>query len=311
MLDSASLVMAALLVTIVLQIVLIVLVLDLKKKKKNETVVETPATPDQRDFRKPKEPDNRFNRRPPHENKIRPAVAQGQNIDQVERSLRDINLRLKNAEKDQEKERRRIKDTISPSSSPSSSSASSSRRFDNHKPRERDDRFRRNDRPRQDYQQNRPADSSQGFREEKNASRANFDAQEKRPPQFQSPAPIVPIVPIAPIAPIASVAPIVAAPEISAIIVEKASEPIFETPNMLSETKENLQHGRKVAVKRRILNLEENQSAESSEGVNSTPSPELVAEPKMEAQTTNAPNAAKPSQVEDESFGSGPISFGR
>jgi hypothetical protein len=301
MLDSASLVMAALLVTIVLQIVLIVLVLDLKKKKKNETVVETPATPDQRDFRKPKEPDNRFNRRPPHEHKIKPAVAQGQNIDQVERSLRDINLRLKNAEKDQEKERRRIKDTISPSSS----SPSSSRRFDNHKPRERDDRFRRNDRPRHDYQQNRPSDSSQGFREEKNVSKNNFEAQEKRPPQFQSPAPI------APVAPIASVAPIVSAPEIPTTIIEKAFEPVFETPDMLPETKENLQHGRKVAVKRRVLNLEENQSAESSEGVVTAPSPDLVAEPKMEAQITSAPSAAGPSQAEDESLASGPISFGR
>ena len=282
-----------LVVTIVLQIVLIVLVLDLKKKKISETVVESPASPDQRDFRKPKEPDNRFARKPPHEHKIKPAPAQGQNIDQVERSLRDINLRLKNAEKDQEKERRRIKDTISPSSS----SPSTSRRFDNHKPRERDDRFRRNDRPRHDFQQNRPADSSQGFREEKISSKNNFDAQEKRPPpQFQGPAPIAPVTPIAIVAP-----PIAPPPEISATIPEKSSEPVFETPTTLPETKENLQHGRKVAVKRRVLNLEENQSAEPSEGVLQggvvTPLP--------------SEQAAEPSQAENESFASGPISFGR
>jgi hypothetical protein len=300
--------MTALVVTIVLQIVLIVLVLDLKKKKKSETILESPASPDQRDFRKQKESDNRFARKPPHEHKIKPVPMQGQNIDQVERSLRDINLRLKNAEKDQEKERRRIKDTISPSSS----SPSSSRRFDNHKPRERDDRFRRNDRPRHDFQQNRPenrqADSSQGFREEKVTSKNNVDTQEKRPPQFQGPAAIAPIAPIAP-----PIAPIAFPPEVSATVEAKASEPVFETSTTLLETRENLQHGRKMAVKRRILNLEESQSAEPGDGalkdgVVTLPSPQQAAEPKAQADTNKA---AEPSLAENESFASGPISFGR
>jgi hypothetical protein len=96
----------------------------------------------------------------------------------------------------------------------------------------------------------------------------------------------------------------------------KASEPVFETSTTLLETRENLQHGRKMAVKRRILNLEEGQSAEPGDGalkdgVVTLPSPEQAAEPKAQADTTKAVNAAEHSQAENESFASGPISFGR
>jgi hypothetical protein len=300
--DVASIVITAFTITIVLQIVLIVLVLDLRKKRKIETPQEKPAVTEQGDFRKQKEWENRFARKTPHEHKTKSAPMQGQNIDQVERSLRDINLRLKNAEKDQEKERRRIKDTLS---------SPPSRRFDHQKPRERDDHFRRNDRGRQDFQQNRSAESFRNPREEKISSKNNFDTREKKID--------LPLQNLAPAAPTAA-APIAAPPEVAAPVAEKNPEPVFETSSAPPETKENLQHGRKFSVKRRVLGLEENQPNEQEKSAlnnagASQPSvasekqlPEQVQEPKLEVKETNG---AEPSQDGNESYAAGPIRFGR
>jgi hypothetical protein len=304
MMDSASIVITALVITIVLQIILIFLVLGLKKNRENEPLQEKPEVPGQSDFRKQREAENRFTRKPPQEHKPKPAPAQGahgQNIDQLESSLRDINLRLKNADKDQEKERRRIKETIS---------SSPPRRFDNQKPRERDDRFRRNDRSRQDFQNNRSADASRsGPRDEKFSSRNHFEARERRPSSnFQNPAPAAPAAPVMPI------------PEVVTPIAEKPAETVFETTMPLLETRENLQHGRKFPVKRRALNLQDNQAVASGGNelkgaeVNQPsvspekPIQEQARESNPEVKDTNVPDS---SEGGNESYASGPISFGR
>jgi hypothetical protein len=304
MMDSASIVITALIVTIVLQIVLIILVLGLKKKKTSEPREEKPEVPEQRDFRRQKEAENRFARKSPQEHRPKPAPAQGQNIDKLESSLRDINLRLKNADKDQEKERQRIKDTIS---------SSSPRRFDNQKPRERGDHFRRNDRPRQDYQQNRSADSPRGPREERFPPKNQFEARERKPStNYQNPSPAA--------APAAAAAPIAPPSEVPAPIVQKTPELVFESSPALTETRESLQHGRKFPVKRRVLNVEEEQangqgeSAVQDAGINQSsgssekPSPEPAGEPNLETKEMKVP---EPSAESDEPYAAGPISFGR
>ena len=72
MLDSASIVLTALvIITIVLQSILIVLVLDLKKRRKSEIQEEKTAIYEQRDFRKQRDTDNRFARKYPSEQKAK------------------------------------------------------------------------------------------------------------------------------------------------------------------------------------------------------------------------------------------------
>ncbi len=329
MMDSASLVVTALiLLTIILQIVCIVQVLDIKKNRKSEAEEEKPQVSEQRDFRRQREPENRFGRRSPQEHKPRPAPAQGQgqsqsqNGDQLERSLRDINLRLKNADKDQEKERQRIKDTISPSSSPSSP-----RRFDNQKPRERGDHFRRNDRSRQDYQQNRSGEGSRGPREDRPPSRNQFENRDRRPQgnvqQNQSPAqaafPAAPVSAPAPAAAPIPAAPIVPIMEAAAPVMEKAPVEVVEASIQVQESRGDLQHGRKFPVKRRALNLEEGQSEEGEsapqQAADNTPAAseekQFSDQPQERGMEANGSRASKSADEAGESYASGPISFGR
>ena len=303
MLDSASIVLTALvIITIVLQSILIVLVLDLKKRRKSEIQEEKTAIYEQRDFRKQRDTDNRFARKYPSEQKAKSTPQQSQNIDQVERSLRDINLRLKNAERDQEKERKRIKDAMT---------TSSQRRFDHQKQRERGDHFRRNERPRHEFQHNRPADSPRNQREDNYPSKNYFEAREKKAnPNVPNKMPDAP----------APGAPVTPPPEVAAPAATKIPEPVFETSMPIPETKENLQHGRKFSVKRRMLNLEENQPVQQAESASENgdvqessispekQSPKRVHEPNFEVRDTNV---AEPPDEGKESFVSGPISFGR
>jgi len=289
MTEVATLVLTASAITLVLQIVSIALIVDTRKKLKNEPELERPAAPEVSEVKKQREAENRFARKPQQELRNRPAPAQPQNVDQVERSLRDINLRLKNAERDQEKERKRIKDAIAPS-------GQGPRKFDQQKPRERDEGFRRNDRPRHDFHQNRNSDAPRQQRDDRNIPRNSFEVKDP------APAPQPPVVAAKPIPP---------APPAPAVHV--SPEPVFETAAASMEQKENLQHGRKVMVKRRILNLEEEKAA-AREG--SVQEGAASSSPVLPAAT--APDANRSADVEitrsseqEASEGSAPISFGR
>ena len=284
MMDTATLVLTAVIVSIVLQIVLIIIVLDMKKKS-GKTELK-PSSNDTRDTRKPREHDNRFaNAKRPHEQRPKPVQAQPQSADPVERSLRDINLRLKNAERDQEKERKRIKDTITPESQ--------KRPDGNRPPRDKDDNYRRNDRPRHN-QQRRPSDNQRS-----NGDNRNSQGQQQREfrsaPPAAAEAPVVaPIVQeqilpqtiVAPQQPVAAVAP----------VIEKIQQQTVETAPEAAMVTETLQHGRKVMVKRRVLNVEEEAAAQAS--AEGTP---------VQAQ---APEAQAPEMTPDETS-TGPIHFGR
>jgi hypothetical protein len=305
--DSATLVLTALIaIVIVLQIALMVMVSNLKKSKKEEALSERPASGEQRDFRRQREQDNRFQRRPPNDNRPKPAQAPAQqNGDQVERSLRDINLRLKNAEKDQEKERQRIKDTIQ------APPQQQQRRPEGQRPRgERDDHFRRGgdrDRGRHGYDRNRGSGGSHGGRDDR--SRGNYDSREGRPGQGgQNPVPTAPVMP-----------PASEAPEAVLPVVEKPVEQGFETVTP-PESGENLQHGRRFAVKRRVLGAEEDQSESSESAASQNEAPTEAAQgfseaqqPQSKEQKPEPGNEKAPDKDEGdgESYSSGPISFGR
>lgn len=292
MTEVATLVLTASAITLVLQIVSIALIVDTRKKLKNEPELERPAAPEVSEVKKQREAENRFARKPQQEQRNRPAPAQPQNVDQVERSLRDINLRLKNAERDQEKERKRIKDTIAPSGP-----GQGPRKFDQQKPRERDEGFRRNDRQRHDFHQNRNPDAPRQQRDDRNIPRNSFEVKEPA-----APAPQPPVVAAKPIPP----APIAAAVQVS-------PEPVFETTAASMEQKENLQHGRKVMVKRRILNLEEEKAAAREGSVQegaASSSPVLPAATALDANRSAAVEITRSSEQET-SEGSAPISFGR
>jgi hypothetical protein len=305
MTDLAPIVITASIVIVVLQIFLIKLILDMKKEKPEPISPEKPAFPDQRDFKRQRETENRFVKKsfPEHKTKPLPVQHQNQNTDHVERSLRDINLRLKNAEKDQEKERKRIKDSISHSSSP--------RKFDNQRPRERDDHFRKNDQSRQMYQQNRN-DSPRPPREDASLLKNQLENRFQKPNEGIMPTPLV--TPAT-----ESVSSAQKGIETASTFNEKPIEPVLETQSILPETTDNLHHGRKVLVKRRILNVEENHVNESEEANASKNSdavqqempeqqiPEKVVDSKPETEKA----AANESNDADGFYSAGPISFGR
>jgi hypothetical protein len=282
MMDVATIVITASAISLVLQIVTIALVIDTRKKIVKEPPNERPVSQDPRDVKKQRDQESRFNRKPNPEHKSRPAATPPQNVEQVERSLRDINLRLKNAERDQEKERKRIKDSIGPSSP---------KKFDTPKPREQNEGFRRNDRPRHETHQNRTGDPQRPQREDTSAQKPSAEIAEVVSP-FVAQVSVAPTPP--PVSIEKSVAPL-------------SSEPIFETSQ---QQPENLQHGRKVMVKRRILNLEEagEDAQEISIPIAPTPPTDSL---------NNAENVSADSEVlskspdENETPTNATISFGR
>ncbi len=108
--ESAALVLTAAIV-VVLQIITIALVLSLKKKGK--VVSNTRADASRNNQRNDNRGNNnsRRNSNRPQDNRSRgrqPRQSTAQAADPMEKSLRDINLKLKNAERDQESTRRKM-----------------------------------------------------------------------------------------------------------------------------------------------------------------------------------------------------------
>ena len=287
MMDVATIVITASANTLVLLIVVIALVIDTRKRIGKEPPDEPQASHNPREIRKPKEAENRLSRKPAQDNKSRSPAVQPQNVDQVERSLRDINLRLKNAERDQEKELKRIKDSMGPSVP---------RKFDQQKPREHNEGFRRTDRPRQEFNQSRNGDSQRRPREDKEAQKPIPEMREAAPAPT---APSMVVPPTPPVTIAASVPPII-------------TEPIFEAAQNVPEPQENLQHGRKVMVKRRILNLEEVKPGDTNENgqgsASSSPEDGLL---EVKPEGAGISEVQSPSVNEEEPLDGAAISFGR
>ena len=212
---------------------------------------ERPAAPQQpgdrfekrpSDFRR-NERHDRHDRRPfPDQRPQQPAPA-ATPIDPVEKSLRDINLRLKSAEREQESARRKIQDNFS--------------RGD--QPRNRDDRDRGRGNRDRDYQRNPRRDNWQ----DRNRS-GGFQQQ-------QQPAPAAPQQPRSePV--VEQKAANLPAPESMAPVKQVVPQDLQETIVSDFSADQNLEHGRKIIVKRRMLKdeLPEETSGEAT-SVEETP----------------------------------------
>ena len=312
--DVAAIVITASLIIVVLQVVSIVLIIKNKKSVVLPQAAPSAAQPvqssyDQRDFRKRRD-ENRFNRTPAFEQKQRPVTPQQppQAVDYVEKSLRDINLKLKNAERDQESARKKIRDVIQPPSQNQNQNQNSQRRpeYNQNRPnRGRDDDFRRRDgRDRQrpnnnqfrdrdrDRDQNRPPEMERPFVEQVNPS-VNAPVSVPIPiKDAVQPQPIIP-APVQPIQPVVEKEVISVAPENTEIL-----------------------HGRKVLVRRRILTPEEQAAKDRETTVPGTPpAPEAAAPGQAVAQQVPSveskpagPEISQPVENEGEAE---PVRFGR
>jgi hypothetical protein len=247
--DLATIVITASAIIIILQTVLIVLFVTSRRiVPKPEAPGVAPVTGDNRDFRKRRD-ENRFNRRPPVDQRQKPvpapaAAPSAQPVDHMEKSLRDINLRLKNAERDQENARKKIRDVIQTPQNPQ-------RRFDQSAGRPnrgRDDDFRRRDRERD--RNNRPQ-----FRDRDQ----NRSSEIERSPSEQ---PISPAV-----QPASGPVPERVSPEPRPPSTVVSQPPAAKEPVAIVPENTEILHGRKVLVRRRILTAEEQaQAAKAAPG---------------------------------------------
>jgi hypothetical protein len=277
--DLAPIVITALAIIIILQVISMILIVKGKRAVvKPESTVVAPVVVDDRDFRK-KRDENRFVKRPQNDQRPRqftpppptplspPTPPSPPQVDPMEKSLRDINLRLKNAERDQESARKKIKDVIQ---NPPGAEQHPQKRPDqnnNNRPnRGRDDDFRRRDNRDRDRDRNsrpqggqfRDRDQNRGpenNRPQNEAIAPVFNQSSAQPPVVFSPAPVIP----APIIPASVEAPRIQTPVARQPIVEK--EPV----SIIPENTEVL-HGRKVLVRRRILTAEEQALAAKTAG---------------------------------------------
>ena len=282
--DLAPIVITASAIIIILQVVSIILIVGNKKTVvKPEAAGVNPVNNDNRDFRKRRD-DNRFNKRPVIDQRPRPFIPpQPQAVDHVEKSLRDINLKLKNAERDQENARRKIRDVIQ---NPQNQQ-DPQRRPDqnNNRPnRGRDDDFRRRDRDRN----SRPQGGH--FRDrDQNRGPENIRPQGETvaPVSAQVPAPVLPpsLEPARPQNPV-------------------AVQPVVEKKEPLAIVPENTEvlHGRKVLVRRRILTAEEQaQAAKNALATGAAPDSQQPSQPVIGPVTPLEPENVGPAQPSPES----------
>lgn len=214
-------------VVLLLQVVSLVIITGMRKSLKNVKEVRPPLTVPAERFEK-KNVDFRRHERRPYQDQRPPAPAAAiTQIDPVEKSLRDINLRLKSAERDQEFARRKIQENFPRGD-----------QGDQH--RDRDDHNRRGNRDR-DHHRNHRRDNWQ----ERNRSSAPQQQQQSfsaAPPQ-QVGEPEIEKKIFTPF------------PELQAPVQKTVPE---TAPNAASgaadfTSDENLQHGRKIIVNRRTL----------------------------------------------------------
>lgn len=305
--DVATVVLTASSIIIILQVVSIILIVKNKKVpvEKPEAVPAQPAQSpyDQRDFRKRRD-DNRFNRRPGFEQKQKPvAPAPPQAVDYVEKSLRDINLKLKNAERDQENARKKIREEVQ--SPQQNDGQPSPRRFDNNQNRPsrgRGDDFRRRDRG------SRPFNNQFRDRDQNRDQNRPLEQERPLPEQARPPLANEAVNP-----PVTVLEPIIRPPQspvVSQPVIEK--EPISP---ILPNTE--IFHGRKVLVRRRILTPEEQAAKDRAEKGPETAAPETSTAAPVEAAapqitvSENRPVEGAISQPPQNETDAEPIRFGR
>jgi hypothetical protein len=295
---------------LVLQIITLVLIARTRKSITGLKTAPQPPISPAIDRDRPRGRDNDFrrhDRRPFHDQKQRPQPQQQPQPqpqhpapagpspalpaeEGIEKSLRDINLRLKNAERDQESARRRLQETLP-----------------REQPRNRDDR-NRDDRDRNRPRGGRDRNDRYGNRDNRNSNWQ--DRQDQRRDRNDRPMQPAPQGPIAP----AAVEPAPAGDQVfeakaPAFIQPMTSTPVHEAPavdNVQEQSpvdygsEEGVQHGRKILVKRRPLSTEES-SGEFSQN---------SGDAATQAQTAPS-NSADESTVSGADAANAEIKFGR
>jgi len=209
----------------------------------------------------------RHEKRPYQDQRPQPAAAAGTPIDPVEKSLRDINLRLKSAERDQEFARRKIQENFSSGDHP----------------RNRDDRDHRGNRDRDHHHRNHRRDNWQ-------------DRNRPGAPQQQQPASTVPSQPVGEQT-VEKKAFTPLPPELQAPVQQAVPATGQNLGARDYGSDENLQHGRKIIVKRRMLKeeLPEDSKAEATtvEGTPvrpvEAPAPQASESPEEETRMSSGP----------------------
>lgn len=325
--ELAAIIATALVV--VLQIITIVLVVGNRKNVRDQVGKASPALSNDKGEDR-KERDFRIqNRRPAQDQRPKPPIQQPVNtgsVETVEKSLRDINLKLKNAERDQEFARRKVQENFPKDSnrrpggnernigneSPSATERGSGNDRNNRggrDSRERDGRDRDNrDRDGRHGGHDRDRTRSRpGNWQERNKTREsisfgpspqndiNQNAETQAPLFAQNKSDVQPQESIAQ-TPVAAIA------DISSDLV----------PVDLGSD-DSLQHGRKILVKRRMLKEDETQQSEGSdESKNSSDnSPVSIAsESSVNSDSTDSSERIESSENTEKSS-DGEIRFGR
>jgi hypothetical protein len=249
----------------ILQIVTLVLIVRRAPKKDGQIKAPFPPQRNDRPNNRPENrPDNRSGNRPnnrpdnrnarpsgPQDNRQRNQPQSQAPVTSVDKSLRDINLRLKNAEKDQENVRRNFND----------------------RPPMREG---------QPSQQRRPDRQERFERQDRSLDRSTMrPRQQGQQPLLRTAAPVVQPRPerIAEAAPVAVLAEPVSIPEpIVPIIAPVVEQNVAEVsaPVIANE----LEHGRKVSVKRRVLKVgEEGEDVAASNDTQETSAPVSAEQP--------------------------------
>jgi hypothetical protein len=304
--DLAAIVISAIII-IILQVVSIILIAAGRKPSaKPETAGPVPVNNDTRDLSRKRRDEGHFTRRSQNDQRPKPFVPpqQPQSVDPVEKSLRDINLRLKNAERDQENARKNIRDGIQvPQGSQGPQNPQRRSDQNNSRPnRGRDDDFRRRD--------NRDRDRNGHNRQGGHTRDRNNDLY-RTPSNVVAPAPVQP--PVAQMQPAISLAAEIAVRP-QTIPIPRPVAPVIakESLSVVPENTEVL-HGRKVLVRRRIVTPEEQAKENAAAPAASAPAatqPQIgaVAAPVAEARDAREKPADSTAVSEGEVQ---PINFGR
>ena len=184
---------------------------------------------------------NRQNRPPRGEQEFKPrtpqapstpAAAQGGAVDNVEKSLRDINLKLKNAERDQEVARRKFQDNTEIDGA------------NREQPRRRHSRDSRDGRDNRGGGRDENRDSRRGGGD-RDRNRSNFRTRQDRPFQEESPAESPEAEMPETSYPVDAETGPISAPPVAAAAAPELGASDFDS--------DNTEHGRKFNVRRRML----------------------------------------------------------
>jgi len=279
---ATTVLIASSVVVLILQIITIAMVVGLKNKVKG-LAEEKPAPSQGGERHDRRDQDFRRNRRPQEQRPGNKPQVTSPVADPVEKSLRDINLRLKNAERDQEFARKRMNESFQKDG-----------RRDGDRDRDRDRGGRGRD--------NRGRDHRRDGRDNRDRRRGNW--QENRRDFQPRPNTGTPIFgnPQSTETPQAETTFEVAQkneqPQQTPVI--PVNEEIrHDTPDLsvtdLGVADENLQHGRKILVKRRALNGEALNGEEGSGEAQVESTGAVGSEEEVKSEQENA-EAAKPTE---------------